>query len=126
MGTFATIFSQIARVEEPVALVFAVLALCGALAFCGAMGIALGARENLNEGGASFLAQNTDPGANDGRNDTARRDVERVVRGGSWRDRPHQSTVSYRRPYQPYHRVFNVGFRVVARANTTEEQNGDD
>lgn len=50
----------------------------------------------------------------DGRNDTARTDLERVARGGSWRDRPRQSTACYRRPYQPYHRVFNVGFRVAA------------
>ena len=55
----------------------------------------------------------------DGRNDTAQRDMERVARGGSWRDRPHQATASYRRPYQPYQRVFNVGFRVVAPADTT-------
>ncbi len=50
----------------------------------------------------------------DGRNDTQVHNVERVVRGGSWRDRPRQSTTSYRRPYQPYQRVYNVGFRVVA------------
>jgi formylglycine-generating enzyme required for sulfatase activity len=56
----------------------------------------------------------------DGRNDTTRTDLERVVRGGSWRDRPHQATASYRRPYQPYHRVFNVGFRVVAPVHLSE------
>lgn len=56
----------------------------------------------------------------DGRNDTTRTDLERVVRGGSWRDRPHQATASYRRPYQPYHRVFNVGFRVVAPVSLSE------
>ncbi len=37
----------------------------------------------------------------------------RVVRGGSWRDRPHRATSSYRLAYEPYQRVFNVGFRVV-------------
>ena len=56
----------------------------------------------------------------DGRNDTQVRDVERVVRGGSWRDRPHQSTASYRRPYQPYQRVYNVGFRVVAPVDSVQ------
>ena len=38
---------------------------------------------------------------------------KRVVRGGSWRDRPKNSTSSFRKAYQPYHKVFNVGFRVV-------------
>ncbi len=56
----------------------------------------------------------------DGRNDSTRTDVERVARGGSWRDRPHQATASYRRPYQPYHRVFNVGFRIVAPVNPSQ------
>jgi formylglycine-generating enzyme required for sulfatase activity len=37
----------------------------------------------------------------------------RVVRGGSWRDRPMRSTASYRLGYEPYQRVFNVGFRIV-------------
>ena len=51
----------------------------------------------------------------DGRNDpeTAGR---KVVRGGSWRDRPKRATSSYRLAYQPYQRVFNVGFRVAAPA----------
>jgi hypothetical protein len=39
----------------------------------------------------------------------------RVARGGSWRDRPHRATVKERVSYQPYQRVFNVGFRVVLR-----------
>jgi len=47
----------------------------------------------------------------DGRNaDTAGR---KVVRGGSWRDRPHRATASYRLAYQPYQPVVNVGIRVV-------------
>ena len=51
----------------------------------------------------------------DGRNavESAARDTERVVRGGSWRDRPSRATASYRLPYRQYQRVFNVGFRVV-------------
>jgi formylglycine-generating enzyme required for sulfatase activity len=56
----------------------------------------------------------------DTRNDPAHAGVERVVRGGSWRDRPHQSTASYRRPYAPFQRVFNVGFRVIAPVRSTE------
>ncbi len=55
--------------------------------------------------------------ADDGRNDASRENWERVARGGSWRDRPNQATASHRRPYHPYHRVFNVGFRVVVPAN---------
>lgn len=38
----------------------------------------------------------------------------RVVRGGSWYDRPKRATSSYRLAYAPYARVFNVGFRLVA------------
>jgi formylglycine-generating enzyme required for sulfatase activity len=51
----------------------------------------------------------------DGRHviDGASRDTERVVRGGSWRDRPFRATASFRLPYRQYQRVFNVGFRVV-------------
>jgi len=36
-----------------------------------------------------------------------------IVRGGSWRDRPHRATAGFRLDYRPYHRVFNVGFRVI-------------
>ncbi len=41
-------------------------------------------------------------------------DGRMVVRGGSWRDRPHRAASSYRLDYRPYHKVFNVGFRVIA------------
>ena len=37
----------------------------------------------------------------------------KVVRGGSWRDRPHRATASFRLAYDPHWPVFNVGFRVV-------------
>ena len=52
------------------------------------------------------------PGEQHGRNDV---DAEglRVVRGGSWRDRPTRGTSAYRLPYERYQKVFNVGFRVV-------------
>ncbi len=52
----------------------------------------------------------------DGRNDPSQGGLK-VVRGGSWRDRPHRATSSFRLAYQPYQRVFNVGFRVVCPAN---------
>jgi formylglycine-generating enzyme required for sulfatase activity len=50
--------------------------------------------------------------ADDGRNDvaTTRR---RVVRGGSWRDRPYRSSSAFRLSYRPYQPVYNVGFRIV-------------
>lgn len=51
---------------------------------------------------------------NDGRNDPAGTGP-RVVRGGSWYDRPMRCTASYRLAYAPYQGVFNVGFRVVMR-----------
>ncbi len=38
----------------------------------------------------------------------------RVVRGGSWRDRPKRCRSAYRLSYPAWRRVFNVGFRVVA------------
>ena len=50
----------------------------------------------------------------DRRNDTVNKDVStRVVRGGSWYDRPYRATSSYRLCYRDYQKVFNVGFRVV-------------
>ena len=48
----------------------------------------------------------------DGRNDVQARD-EKVVRGGSWCDRPFRCTSSFRLPYQPWQRVANVGFRII-------------
>ena len=37
----------------------------------------------------------------------------KVVRGGSWYDRPERCTASFRLSYPPWQKVFNVGFRVV-------------
>ncbi|MGQ9576040.1 MAG: SUMF1/EgtB/PvdO family nonheme iron enzyme [Thermoguttaceae bacterium] len=48
----------------------------------------------------------------DGRNDPAA-PGRRVVRGGSWYDRPKRCTSSFRLAYAPYQNIFNVGFRVV-------------
>ena len=38
---------------------------------------------------------------------------KKVVRGGSWHDRPFRATSSYRLGYLPWHRVYHTGFRVV-------------
>jgi formylglycine-generating enzyme required for sulfatase activity len=50
--------------------------------------------------------------ADDGRND-GDLDTLKSVRGGSWRDRPEQARSGYRLGYEPWQRVYNVGFRVV-------------
>jgi formylglycine-generating enzyme required for sulfatase activity len=52
----------------------------------------------------------------DGRDDPAS-DGRKVVRGGSWRDRPKRSTSSFRLSYPPHQRVFNVGFRVICEVS---------
>ena len=52
------------------------------------------------------------PYGEDGRNDPAAVG-RRVVRGGSWYDRPKRCTSSFRLAYEPYEPVFNVGFRVI-------------
>lgn len=51
----------------------------------------------------------------DGRNHTAGNEL-RVVRGGSWRDRPARAGSAFRLGYAPYQRAFNVGFRVVCES----------
>ncbi|HPC18425.1 MAG TPA: SUMF1/EgtB/PvdO family nonheme iron enzyme [Candidatus Hydrogenedentes bacterium] len=38
---------------------------------------------------------------------------KKVVRGGSWRDRPKRATASYRLAYESWQPVYNVGFRVM-------------
>ncbi|MDP7287251.1 MAG: SUMF1/EgtB/PvdO family nonheme iron enzyme [Phycisphaerae bacterium] len=48
----------------------------------------------------------------DGRNDITAKG-KRVIRGGSWYDRPKRCTSSYRFGYRDYQKVYNVGFRVV-------------
>ena len=50
----------------------------------------------------------------DGRNDVSR-GGDRVVRGGSWRDKPAAARSAGRLPYRPYQPVYNVGFRVVCK-----------
>lgn len=39
--------------------------------------------------------------------------VEKVVRGGSWYERPKRATASIRRSFLPWIKVWNVGFRVI-------------
>jgi formylglycine-generating enzyme required for sulfatase activity len=48
----------------------------------------------------------------DGRNG-APEEEDKVVRGGSWRDRPKRCRSAFRLGYPAYQRVFNVGIRVV-------------
>ncbi|MBN1819025.1 MAG: SUMF1/EgtB/PvdO family nonheme iron enzyme [Sedimentisphaerales bacterium] len=57
----------------------------------------------------------------DGRNRTDN-DDKRVVRGGSWQDRPKRATASFRLAYEPWQKVFNVGFRVVCPAEEMDPQ----
>jgi len=47
---------------------------------------------------------------------SACQDGEKIVRGGSWYDRPSRSTSSFRLSYRPYQKVYNVGFRVICEA----------
>ncbi len=51
----------------------------------------------------------------DGRNDPGV-GGKKTARGGSWFDRPHRATASYRLGYEPWQPVYNVGFRVVMPA----------
>jgi formylglycine-generating enzyme required for sulfatase activity len=51
----------------------------------------------------------------DGR-DTVSAEGDKVVRGGSWYDRPRRSRSSFRLSYPAWQRVYNVGFRVVCES----------
>lgn len=42
---------------------------------------------------------------------------KKVVRGGSWRDRPKLCRSSSRWAYDPWQKVYNVGFRVIIQTN---------
>lgn len=52
--------------------------------------------------------------ANDGRNGGSEQS-RKVVRGGSWYDRPHRCRSAFRLDYDPWQKIYNVGFRVVVR-----------
>ena len=45
----------------------------------------------------------------------------KVVRGGSWFDRPYRATSSFRLHYEPWQCVYNVGFRVILDVNSSAE-----
>ncbi|MDR0704466.1 MAG: SUMF1/EgtB/PvdO family nonheme iron enzyme [Planctomycetaceae bacterium] len=46
-------------------------------------------------------------------NNSTPENVEKIVKGGSWFDRPYRCTSDFRISYPPYQPVFNVGFRIV-------------
>ncbi len=48
-------------------------------------------------------------------------DGRQIVRGGSWRDRPQRCSSAFRLRYQPWQRVYNVGFRVVCKDSGKED-----
>jgi formylglycine-generating enzyme required for sulfatase activity len=47
------------------------------------------------------------------RDDPVAANGRKAVRGGSWHDRQHRATASYRLGFPHWQRVYNVGFRVV-------------
>jgi formylglycine-generating enzyme required for sulfatase activity len=53
--------------------------------------------------------------ANDGRNNLNGHD-QKVVRGGSWYDRPKRCRSAFRLSYPTWQRVYNVSFRVIIEA----------
>jgi len=58
--------------------------------------------------------------AADGR-DAGSSEGRKVVRGGSWRDRPKRCRTAFRQSYPAWQRVYNVGFRVVCVANRKDQ-----
>lgn len=56
--------------------------------------------------------------AEDGRDQESEEGLK-VVRGGSWRDRPKRCRSAFRLSYPAYQKVFNVGFRVIIEPNGT-------
>ncbi|MCG8477143.1 MAG: SUMF1/EgtB/PvdO family nonheme iron enzyme [Cytophagales bacterium] len=50
--------------------------------------------------------------AKDGRNSLDKKSLK-AVRGGSWKDVPKRATSTFRIGYEPWQKVFNVGFRIV-------------
>jgi formylglycine-generating enzyme required for sulfatase activity len=56
----------------------------------------------------------------DGREEQNHTSAERVVRGGSWHDRPRRARSAFRLSYRPWQRVFDVGFRVVSPLTAPE------
>ncbi len=58
--------------------------------------------------------------ANYGLDSLDARSDERIVRGGSWRDRPYRAASNFRTSFYPWQRVFDVGFRVVCEDDLTK------
>ncbi len=52
-------------------------------------------------------------------------DAKRVVKGGSWMDRPADARAGIRRGYQPWRRVHNVGFCIVVQMPRTSARASD-
>lgn len=46
---------------------------------------------------------------------------KKVVRGGSFYDRPKRASSAFRLGFEPWQRVFNVGFRVVCEVDNTRQ-----
>jgi formylglycine-generating enzyme required for sulfatase activity len=59
--------------------------------------------------------------AGDGRNDQTE-SGRKVVRGGSWCDRPTRCRSAFRLSYPAWQRVHNVGFRVVCEIESEEDK----
>jgi len=59
--------------------------------------------------------------ANDGRNNVRDTD-DRVVRGGSWYDRPKRCRSGFRLSYPAWRKVYNVGFRIVIESDIPTER----
>jgi formylglycine-generating enzyme required for sulfatase activity len=57
----------------------------------------------------------------DGRNDIINTD-RKVVRGGSWYDRPKRCRSAFRLSYPAWRKVYNVGFRIVIETDGRIEQ----
>jgi formylglycine-generating enzyme required for sulfatase activity len=60
-------------------------------------------------------------GVGDGRNSLTE-PGRKVVRGGSWCDRPKRCRSAFRLSYPSWQRVHNVGFRVVCETEATEQK----
>jgi formylglycine-generating enzyme required for sulfatase activity len=59
--------------------------------------------------------------ANDGRNNVKNLG-DRVVRGGSWYDRPKRCRSAFRLSYPAWRKIYNVGFRIVIESDMPTEQ----
>ena len=59
--------------------------------------------------------------SDDGR-DALAESGRKVVRGGSWCDRPKRCRSAFRLSYPAWQRVHNVGFRVVCEIAATEQK----